>query len=185
MSHTHCLAHARIILHNNNSCRHSQRPDEMKSIYSGAFIDLSQSLYSSSPWPSSPLISSECENDSLFLTFYDELTTRHMFKNLRPTLSDKVAAWHTYAALFDKLLALDGDTKGDKFHVLPEWAFEIMHEYVYQFQGFCQARTQLNQRTEAELKLLKDNEDVWTVGKVRNDENDDILGCLWICFRRR
>ena len=117
----------------------------MKSIYSGAFIDLSQSLYSSSPWPASPLITSECESDSLFLAFYDELTTRHMFKNLRPSLADKVSAWTTYATLFDKLLEKDGETEGDKFHILPEWAFEIIHEYVYQFQGFCQARTQVRE----------------------------------------
>merc|ERR1712032_1326800 len=27
-------------------------------------------------------------------------------------------------------------------YILPEWAFDILHEFVYQFQGFCQFRTQ-------------------------------------------
>lgn len=91
------------------------------------------------------------------MNFYSELTTRHLFNNLRPTLNDKINAWKTYSSLFDQMLTLKDDTKADAFHVLPEWAFELIHEYVYQFQGFCQFRTHLAQRTADEKELLEAN----------------------------
>ena len=53
-----------------------------------------------------------------------------------------------YRELFDELLldAEDGAStqQPPKFFILPEWAFDILHEFVYQFQGFCQFRTALH-----------------------------------------
>jgi translation initiation factor 3 subunit L len=47
--------------------------------------------------------------------------------------------------LFDLLLAeaqTEGTSEDDSpFFLLPEWAFDILHEFLYQFQGFCQFRT--------------------------------------------
>ncbi|GMH52260.1 hypothetical protein TrLO_g7223 [Triparma laevis f. longispina] len=149
-----------------DACRRSQRPEEMKALYSGVFVELSAKHYTHKPWPSAEEMSSECESDELFLNFYSELTTRHLFNNLRPTLNDKINAWKTYSSLFDQMLTLKDDTKADAFHVLPEWAFELIHEYVYQFQGFCQFRTHLAQRTAEEKELLEANKDVWDVGTV-------------------
>jgi translation initiation factor 3 subunit L len=54
--------------------------------------------------------------------------------------------WDVYRELFDELLldAEDDSTSSKaKLFILPEWAFDILHEFVYQFQGFCQFRTTL------------------------------------------
>jgi translation initiation factor 3 subunit L len=101
--------------------------------------------------------------------------------------------WDVYREFFDELL-LDAETDSvnasggqPKLFLLPEWAFDILHEFVYQFQGFCQFRTTLyasaNKHNllpgsvgEASSKaphhvvenvaLLQDARDVWSVETV-------------------
>jgi translation initiation factor 3 subunit L len=54
--------------------------------------------------------------------------------------------WDVYRELFDELLEgaeEDSTSSQPKLFILPEWAFDILHEFVYQFQGFCQFRTSL------------------------------------------
>lgn len=84
----------------------------------------------------------------MFLAFYRELTHRHWHAVSRPTLRDRMEGWDVYRELFDELLMVAEDdaftTSGQaKLFILPDWAFDILHEFVYQFQGFCQFRTAL------------------------------------------
>jgi translation initiation factor 3 subunit L len=54
--------------------------------------------------------------------------------------------WDVYRELFDELLEgaeEDSTSSQPRLFVLPEWAFDILNEFVYQFQGFCQFRTSL------------------------------------------
>lgn len=103
--------------------------------------------FSNTAWPSPQSIASECNGDPLFLAFYRELTHRHWHAVSRPTLRDRMEGWDVYRELFDELLETaesDATTTGiPKLFILPEWAFDILHEFVYQFQGFCQFRTTL------------------------------------------
>jgi len=91
-------------------------------------------------------VAPECGNDPLFLALYDELTLRHLQSVKRPSVRDRVGGWRTYARLFDLILAesaLDGgdESKKETLYLVPEWCFDLMHEFLYQFQGFCQFRT--------------------------------------------
>ena len=103
--------------------------------------------FATSPWPSPQSIASECNGDPLFLAFYRELTHRHWHAASRPNLRDRMEGWDVYRELFDELLETAEDdatsTTNPKLFILPEWAFDILHEFVYQFQGFCQFRTTL------------------------------------------
>ncbi|GMI19799.1 hypothetical protein TrCOL_g2260 [Triparma columacea] len=153
-----------------DACRRSQRIDEMKDLYSGSFVKLSNKFYSSSPWPPASAVASECESDPLFLAFYSELVLRHTFTSLRPTLSDKISSWSTYVALFEAVLTSDPKSSEEgTFMILPEWAFEVCHEFVYQFQGFCQYRHSVackGETTSPQSILLRDNQDVWDLPTV-------------------
>lgn len=66
-------------------------------------------------------------------------------------------------------------------YILPTWAFDILHEFVYQFQGFCQFRTQTAAHAAKaasgsgkpapshvmdSLDLLSKNRDAWAVETV-------------------
>lgn len=95
--------------------------------------------------------------------------------------------WHVYCSLFDLILEHISETENsteDAIFLLPEWTFDILHEFVYQFQGFCQFRTATfanaakfgpnganegkptpNHITES-LEVLSNNRDAWAVEKV-------------------
>lgn len=152
-----------------------------------------QKYFANAAWPSPQSIASECNGDPLFLAFYRELTHRHWHAVSRPTLRDRMEGWDVYRELFDELLMVAEDdassTSQPKLFILPEWAFDILHEFVYQFQGFCQFRTALytsankhNLLGEGEanpktphhvvenLALMRqdDAKDVWSVETVMN-----------------
>eukprot|EP00934_Nitzschia_sp_Nitz4_P009469 Nitzschia sp. Nitz4//scaffold55_size114948//20290//22050//NITZ4_003886-RA/size114948-snap-gene-0.167-mRNA-1//1//CDS//3329554485//9459//frame0 len=130
----------------------SQITEEQSNLYNNVFRDLSGKYFSNSPWPSPQSIASECNGDPLFLAFYRELTHRHWHAVSRPTLRDRMEGWDVYRDLFDELLetAEGGAPRSNppNLFILPEWAFDILHEFVYQFQGFCQFRTALYANAE-------------------------------------
>lgn len=63
----------------------------------------------------------------------------------RPSVRDRIEGWHAYRRLFDLILAEapeeGGEAKRDSLYLTPEWCFDLLHEFLYQFQGFCQFRT--------------------------------------------
>lgn len=164
------------------STRNSFNAAEQTLLYHGTFRDLSTKYFASSAWPSPSSISSECQNEPLFLAFYREITHRHLHSSTRPAVQDRIDGWHIYRNLFDLLLneAPDAETSGNgNVFIIPEWVFDIMHEFVYQFQGFCQFRTQQVLTAHARsatkstsstvietLEVLSQNRDVWAVETV-------------------
>jgi len=124
----------------------SQLTEEQARLYNRVFRDLSSKYFASTPWPSPTAIAAECNGDPLFLAFYRELTHRHWHAVSRPSLRERMEGWDVYRELFDELLEgaeEDSTSSQPKLFILPGWAFEILHEFVYQFQGFCQFRTTL------------------------------------------
>lgn len=48
-------------------------------------------------WPSEAAVSSECDNDEIFLLFYRELTLRHFFaKQKQIQVAPYLDSWNTY-----------------------------------------------------------------------------------------
>jgi translation initiation factor 3 subunit L len=81
---------------------------------------------------------------------YNELALRHYQSIKRPSVRDRIEGWHAYRRLFDFILeeAPPKSSKGgeppnhrETLYLIPEWCFDILHEFLYQFQGFCQFRT--------------------------------------------
>jgi translation initiation factor 3 subunit L len=121
----------------------AQIPEEQSQLYNVAFRELCSKYFSTSPWPSPKSIAAECNGDPLVLAFYREVTHRHFHSISRPTVGARIEGWNVYKELFDEIL-LDAEEKSQQspaaFFVLPEWCFDILHEFVYQFQGYCQFR---------------------------------------------
>ena len=47
-----------------------------------------------------------------------------------------------------------------------QWVNDIIQEFVYQFQGFCQYRCQVAARSSEDLRILQLNRSVWTLPAV-------------------
>uniref|UniRef100_A0A7S0GKJ9 Eukaryotic translation initiation factor 3 subunit L n=1 Tax=Proboscia inermis TaxID=420281 RepID=A0A7S0GKJ9_9STRA len=129
-----------------DSARRSFVVTEQEALYTGEFRELTSKYFSNTAWPSTDSVSSECGADPLFLALYKELTHRHLHSISRPQVRDRIDGWRVYRALFDQLLkeadaASEEGAEVQELYILPTWAFDIMHEFVYQFQGFCQFRT--------------------------------------------
>ncbi|KAF0717738.1 Aste57867_2130 [Aphanomyces stellatus] len=111
---------------------------EMARLYDKEFAALTASYFKQSAWPEpdGEAVISLVDEDPVFLTLYAQIYYRHMFSKLQPTMEFKQASWANYCAIFDGLL--DGSLQLD---AMPsQWLFDIVGEFVYQYQSFCQFR---------------------------------------------
>jgi translation initiation factor 3 subunit L len=121
------------------------------------------------------------------LAIYRELTQRHFHSVTRPTIQDRLEGWTVYRELLDELLDDENSSSSNHsappFFLTPEWTFDILHEFVYQFQGFCQFRSavyasfnkfkqnsatgaNIPQHVQDNLHHIANNPDAWAVETV-------------------
>ena len=143
----------------------SQKSDDIHNLYDVKFKDITDKLYAQSPWPDASVVASECRNDADFLCFYREMAYRHLFAwNKKVTVFDMNAAYLNYVQLFEYILRVaDVD---DSLSLTAPWINDIIQEFVYQFQGFCQFRLQVQKRSIDELAQLDAHKGAWAVSKV-------------------
>ena len=85
------------------------------------------------------------------------------------TMEVHINSWTNYCDLFDGILSsVDADSTFDVKTLFDQWSWDIISEFVYQFQTFCEFRTHLSSRTEEEIEFLRENETVWQAQKVLN-----------------
>jgi len=170
-----------------DATRRSLIPSEQHSLYTGTFREVTQKYFATSAWPAAEAIAPECDNDTLFIALYNELALRHLQSTTRPTVRDRVDGWHAYRTLFDAILneapkeeeGADGKPPREQLYLGPEWCFDVLHEFLYQFQGFCQFRTTAyanaakaangessGNTNQAGLETLSQNRDAWAVETV-------------------
>jgi len=104
--------------------------------------------------------------DELFMCLYTEITAKAVYNKYKSqSVYDQILAWHNYIRLFELFIAYSGDAK--KTYLLSNnWINEIISEFVYQFQGICQYRSQLTKRTSDDIKVLIENTITWNLPKV-------------------
>jgi translation initiation factor 3 subunit L len=150
-----------------DASRRSHIADDLKRLYNLEFKDLSDKYCDKAPWPSAPAVSSQCigndgQPDAYFLCVYKELVYRHMFAKLKTNLDDKLNAWNNYCELFEFVLA----SEDASLELTAQWVFDVLHEFVYQFQSFCQFRCQNAGRNSEERMKLEAAGDAWAAPTV-------------------
>lgn len=172
-----------------DAVRRSARVDEVQRLYDAKFKEITDKYFSQAPWPESKVIASEVGNDEGFLVFYRsvalccgllcrytilkvliplspfrEMAMRHVTTKLKPQVADHINSWRNYVKLFETVLT----AKEEDLSISTQWAYDIVQEFVYQFQGFCQYRSQIsNQSSNAEvIKVLEANRDAWNLPEV-------------------
>jgi len=142
---------------------HRKDVNEIAGLYDSAFRKLSDIFYKNIPWPSGETVAPIVNHDKVFLVLYKELYYRHIYsiQTAIPTLEQRFESWQNYCDLF-ALLSSTTDL------ALPlQWLWDIVDEFIYQFQSFAQHRHKLKSKPK-EGELLKSNPSVWNVVGVLN-----------------
>jgi len=96
---------------------------------------------------------------------YKELYYRHIYSKLQPSIEHRIESWQNYSDLFDYLLK--PRTPAEIELQLPnQWLWDIVDEFIYQFQSFSQYRSKLKSKSDIEKGLLKVHPEVWNVNTV-------------------
>ena len=122
---------------------------EIHQMYETSFQTLSERLFKDTPWPSVDAVAHYVDNDHVFCLLYREMWFRHLYARLSPTLKQRIDSWDNYCSLFQVVL------HGVVNMQLPnQWLWDMVDEFVYQFQSFCQYRAKMKNKTEQEIALL-------------------------------
>lgn len=138
---------------------------EIQSIYENGFNKLTERYFAKSPWPEPEYINTVVDGDQVFLILYKELYYRHIYNKLKPTLEQRFESYFNYCDLFNYILNTDEPVP----LTLPyQWLWDIIDEFIYQFQAFSQFRSKLLKKPEDEIATLKANTKIWNVHSVLN-----------------
>lgn len=135
---------------------------ELHTLYEHTFSTLTERYFKNSTWPSAELVAPLVDNDATFLLLYKELYYRHLFSKMMPSLGQRLEGWQNYYQLFELFLK-DGMIDHD---LPPSWLWDMVDEFIYQFENWCQYRAKLKSKTPEEIAYLRDNDDIWNVQTV-------------------
>lgn len=96
-------------------------------------------------------------DSEIFLILYRELYYRYVYAKIQrgPSMEHRWHSYHNYQALFGYILNAQ---KPVKLNLPNQWLWDIIDEFVYQFQSFCQFKGNLAKRTPEELEELRSME---------------------------
>ncbi|KAI0946478.1 hypothetical protein AcW1_009928 [Taiwanofungus camphoratus] len=138
---------------------------EITVAYESGWNRLTEKFYSKTEWPEAEVIAPLVNDDQIFLILYRELYYRHVYSRLQPDIDDRFHSYENSCELFNYLLNSDGPVPLE----LPEqWLWDIIDEFIYQYQSFCVWRSKVKSKTDEELMLLADASQVWSSYSVLN-----------------
>ncbi|KAH9950742.1 eukaryotic translation initiation factor 3 subunit 6 [Amylocystis lapponica] len=138
---------------------------EITVAYESGWNRLTEKFYAKTEWPEAEIIAPLVNDDPIFLILYRELYYRHVYSRIQPDIDDRFHSYENSCELFNYLLNSDGPVQLE----LPEqWLWDIIDEFIYQYQSFCVWRSKVKSKTEEELILLADGGQVWSSYSVLN-----------------
>jgi translation initiation factor 3 subunit L len=81
------------------------------------------------------------------------------------SLEERQESYVNYIDLFNLVLAKEQPLK---IELPDQWLWDIIEEFIYQFQSFCNFRTKLAKRSDDDIEQLKRNIKIWNVHAVLN-----------------
>ncbi|KAJ2927959.1 hypothetical protein H1R20_g9124, partial [Candolleomyces eurysporus] len=138
---------------------------EITVAYESGWNKYTEKFYSKTEWPEAEVIAPLVNDDPIFLILYRELYYRHVYSRLQPDIDDRFHSYENSCELFNYLLNSDGPVQLE----LPEqWLWDIIDEFIYQYQVFCTWRSKVRSKTDDELGMLAEGGPVWSSYSVLN-----------------
>ncbi|KAJ7705319.1 eukaryotic translation initiation factor 3 subunit 6 [Mycena rosella] len=138
---------------------------EITVAYESGWNKYTEKFYARTEWPEAEVIAPLVNDDPIFLILYRELYYRHVYSRLQPNIDDRFHSYENSCELFNYLLNSEGPVQLE----LPEqWLWDIIDEFIYQFQVFCTWRSKVKSKTDDELGMLADGGPIWSSYSVLN-----------------
>jgi len=136
---------------------------EIENLYEIRYPQLAKDYFKEEKWPWDV---ANVVDEPVFTTLYRELYFRHIYAALSPqlTFSDRCNSYSNYCELFNMILT---SPEPIDLTLTNQWLWEIIDEFVYQFQSFTQFRRSPKLNAE-EIAYIKDHSYIWSVLSVLN-----------------
>merc|ERR1711962_1506524 len=137
---------------------------EVNNLYETSFPKLTDQYFKASPWPEAEDVAPYVDNNDLFYILYKELYFRHIYARVQggPTIEQRFESYQNYCDLFNCILGAETPVVLE----LPnQWLWEIIDEFIYQFQHF---RGKLQKKSEKEMHILRQFPRTWDALQVLN-----------------
>ncbi|KAJ8319066.1 hypothetical protein KUTeg_004157, partial [Tegillarca granosa] len=128
---------------------------EIQNAYENGFNKLTERFFKTSPWPEADVVAPIIGND-----IFDPLQRAG-----GPSLEQMFESYYNYCNLFNYILNAEGPVPLE----LPnQWLWDIIDEFIYQFQCFSIYRCKVSKKTDDEITFLRQNPKIWNVHSVLN-----------------
>ncbi|KAF8360469.1 eif-3.L [Pristionchus pacificus] len=154
-----------------NAIENEDNVDEVRHLYESAFPDLTERFFRERMWPDEHQVEAIVgPGRRIFIILYKELYYRQLYaRNQRgPSLTHRYESFMNYQDLFSEVL----NAKEPLKLALPNiWLWDIVDEFVYQFQAFCLFKANPSKRILDdidELMNIEENQNAWNIYPVLN-----------------
>ncbi|KAH7890402.1 RNA polymerase I-associated factor PAF67-domain-containing protein [Phlebopus sp. FC_14] len=140
----------RFVVHFHQAVLDNNLP-EITLAYESGWNRLTEKFYAKTEWPEAEIIAPLVNDDQIFLILYRELYYRHVYSRLQPDIDDRFHSYENSCELFNYLLNSDGPVP---LSLPPQWLWDIIDEFIYQFQSFALFRSRPATKADDELTML-------------------------------
>mmetsp|Transcript_43291 Transcript_43291/g.92658 ORF Transcript_43291/g.92658 Transcript_43291/m.92658 type:complete len:539 (+) Transcript_43291:203-1819(+) len=134
--------------------------------YEDDYNKIKEQNFKGKRWPQWESVAANVSDDPTFLCFYKELYYRHLYTDCTPNFEDRRGSWENYRELVEMVI-LDLE-EGEMTFALPAvWILDILDEFVYHFQTFCDTRSKVVKGGhENQIAPFRDNPDIFSTQQV-------------------
>lgn len=79
---------------------------EIQTCYETHWKKLTERYYKDTPWPAAEEIVGLFDGDVVFIALYKELSYRHVYSHLQPSLGQRFESYENYCDLFNYILGV-------------------------------------------------------------------------------
>lgn len=148
-------------------CVKEQNLFGIQDAYENGFSKLTERFFKTNPWPDAEVVAPIVQHDAVFLNLYKELYYRHIYARVTsgPSLEQQFESYYNYCNLFNYILNAEDPVS---LQLPNQWLWDIIDEFIYQFQSFSIYRCKMSKKMPEEIDVLKNNPKIWNVHSVLN-----------------
>lgn len=162
---------------------YDEQIEDIQEHYENQWNRVTEKYYKSDLWPKPEDIAEEFSNNGIdfldeFRVLYTELYYRHAHAKVGSNKSRDTSAalqemmycrfksWDNYVEFFNKIINTEHQPY---WHLPPQWLWDIMDEFIYQFGQYRQYRSKMGNKSADEIDYLKHTgDDKWNIHSVLN-----------------